>query len=145
MRREGRLHCDTETLRAVIANRFDITSRFTREVLRKVCLEETKRNRKLQSGQRLILQRAVRLVQEESRGLSIAARRHLQTALELSPRLAATYRAKIRLQTIWDRSAANSDLLLEQLEDWCNRAESSGIEALQEFALQMRGYRLIEN
>ena len=144
IRREGRLHCDTETLRAVIANRFDITSRFTREVLRKVCREETKRNRKLQSGQRLILQRAVGLVQRESRGLNIAARRHLQTALELSPRLAATYQAKIRLQAIWGRSTANSDLLLQQLEDWCNRAESSGIEALREFAFQLRGYRLIE-
>jgi len=145
IRREGRLHCDTETLRAVIANRFDITSRFTREVLRKVCQEETKRNRKLQSGQRRLLQRAVGLVQEESRGLSMAARRHLQTALELSPRLAAAYRAKIRLQAIWGRSTANSDLLLQQLEDWCNRAESSGIEALREFAFQLRGYRLIEN
>jgi stearoyl-CoA desaturase (delta-9 desaturase) len=144
IQREGRLHCDTETLRAVIANRFDITSRFTREVLRKVCREETKRNRKLESGQRLILQRAVGLVQEESRGLNTAARRRLQTALELSPRLAATYRAKIRLQAIWDRSTANSDLLLQQLEDWCNRAENSGIEALREFAFQLRGYRLIE-
>ena len=75
----------------------------------------------------------------------MAAQRHLQTALELSPRLAATYRAKIRLQAIWDRSTANSDLLLQQLEDWCNRAESSGIEALREFAFQLRGYRLIEN
>ena len=96
----------------MIANRFDITSRFTREVLRKVCREETKRDRKLQSGQRLILQRAVRLVQQESRGLNMAAQRYLQTALALSPRLAATYRAKIRLQAIWDRSTANSDLLL---------------------------------
>ena len=104
-----------------------------------------KRNRKLQSSQRLILQRAVGLVQEESRGLNIAARRHLQTALELSPRLEVTYRAKIRLQAIWSRSTANSDLLLQQLEDWCNRAESSGIEALREISFQLRGYRLIDD
>jgi stearoyl-CoA desaturase (delta-9 desaturase) len=144
-RREGRLRCDTETLRAVVANRFDITSRFTREVLQKVCREETTRDQNLQSNQRLILQKAVKLVQQESRGLNTVARRHLQTALALSPRLAASYRAKVRLQAIWSRSNASSDSPLQQLEDWCNRAESSGIEALREFALQLRGYRLIEN
>jgi stearoyl-CoA desaturase (delta-9 desaturase) len=143
--RKGNIRCDTETLRAVIINRFDITSRFTREVLQKVCLEETKCNQKLQSSQRLILQRAVKLVQQESRGLNTVARHHLQTALALSPRLAASYRAKIKLQAIWSRSTANKDLLLQQLEDWCNKAEGSGIEALREFALQLRGYCLVES
>nr|ADI22157.1 fatty-acid desaturase [uncultured gamma proteobacterium HF0200_24F15] len=145
VRQNYKTRCDEETLRAVITNRFDITSRFTREVFRKVCHEETKRDGKLRSSQRAILQQAIKLVQQESRGLNTTARRHLQTALALSPRVATTYGAKIRLQEIWCRSTNNRDSLLQQLEDWCIHAENSGIEALREFARQLRSYQLIEN
>jgi len=144
MQREGRSNCDIETLRAVLASRFDITSRFTKEVLQTVCREETQRGTIRKSKQRAVLNNAIKLVRKESRGLNAAARRHLHTALELSPRLAASYAAKRRLQDIWGRSSVNSDGLVQQLEEWCNSAENSGIEALRKFSIQLRGYRLID-
>ena len=141
----GKRHCDSETLRAVIANRFDVTSRFTRQVIKKVCQEETKRLKTLKSSQQRVMRSAIKLVEQESRGLNISARSHLQIALSASPSLAISYRAKLGLQEIWNRSTNNSELLLQQLEEWCNQAESSGIEALKEFARQLRGYRLVEH
>jgi len=141
----GKRHCDSETLRAVIANRFDVTSRFTRQVIKKVCQEETRRLKALKSSQQGVIRSAIKLVEQESRGLNISARSHLQVALSASPSLAISYRAKLGLQDIWSRSSCNSELLLQQLEEWCNQAESSGIEALKEFAHQLRGYRLVEN
>lgn len=143
---QGKVRCDTETVRAVIANRFEISSRFTREVLQKVCREEIKTYaQQVRSGHRIMLRQAVKLAKQESRGLNYVAQKRLQTALAISPRLATSYRAKLRLEKIWDRSTTNNDSLLQQLEDWCIYAESSGIEALREFARRLRGYQLIEN
>ena len=140
----GKTRCDSETLHAVITNRFEVTSRFTREVLKKVCRDETKRLKVLKSSQLDVMRHAIKSVQRESRGLNKNARRHLQAALSMSPALASSYKAKLALQQIWSRSTANSEPLLQQLEEWCYQAESSGIEALKEFANQLRGYRLKE-
>ena len=143
--RKGRTRCDIETLRAVFANRFDIMSRYTREVLKKVCDDEKKRLKFVQSPQFNIMRRAIKLVQKESRGLNVNGKRHLHAALSLSPKLTISYNAKLALQELWDRSSTNSESLLQQLEEWCNQAECSGIEALEEFALRLKGYRLVDS
>ena len=36
--------------------------------------------------------------------------------------------------------AASKEQLVKQLEDWCRRAEQSGVGALREFALTLRRY-----
>jgi stearoyl-CoA desaturase (delta-9 desaturase) len=38
------------------------------------------------------------------------------------------------------RSSASREQLVQQLEDWCKRAEESGIQALQQFSRQLRSY-----
>jgi stearoyl-CoA desaturase (delta-9 desaturase) len=44
------------------------------------------------------------------------------------------------LATTWERSNATADQLIAHLQDWCKRAEDSGVTALQELALRMRRY-----
>jgi stearoyl-CoA desaturase (Delta-9 desaturase) len=44
------------------------------------------------------------------------------------------------LSAIWERSNASREQLLSQLQDWCRRAEQSGINALEEFSLRLRRY-----
>ncbi|MEK7842850.1 MAG: acyl-CoA desaturase, partial [Pseudomonadota bacterium] len=44
------------------------------------------------------------------------------------------------LMSVWQRSAATKDELVRQLEDWCRRAEESGIEVLQNFSRRLRCY-----
>jgi stearoyl-CoA desaturase (delta-9 desaturase) len=46
------------------------------------------------------------------------------------------------LTTLWQRSTANKEQLVRQLEDWCHRAEASGIIALRDFSLRLRRYQL---
>jgi stearoyl-CoA desaturase (delta-9 desaturase) len=46
------------------------------------------------------------------------------------------------LSSIWERSAATKDELLKQLEDWCRRAEESGIEWLENFSRRLRCYAM---
>ena len=60
----------------------------------------------------------------------VSSRRELRTFIELRNELSA----------IWERSSASREQLLTQLQDWCHRAEQSGIKALQEFASRLRRY-----
>jgi stearoyl-CoA desaturase (delta-9 desaturase) len=43
---------------------------------------------------------------------------------------------------LWDRSSASKEQLLRQLQDWCRRAEASGIAPLVDFSHRLRSYAL---
>ena len=44
------------------------------------------------------------------------------------------------LSSLWERSTESSEQLLKRLQDWCRRAETSGIIPLQEFSKRLRCY-----
>ena len=44
------------------------------------------------------------------------------------------------LAALWERSSVPREQLVRQLQDWCHRAETSGIRALAEFSQQLRSY-----
>ena len=44
------------------------------------------------------------------------------------------------LTGLWQRSSATKEQLVGQLEDWCRRAERSGIAPLQDFSRTLRSY-----
>ena len=44
------------------------------------------------------------------------------------------------LAALWDRSTESSEQLLARLQDWCHRAEASGIAPLAQFSLQLKRY-----
>jgi len=44
------------------------------------------------------------------------------------------------LKTLWERSAASKEQLVRRLQDWCQRAEASGIRPLVEFSQRLRCY-----
>ena len=131
-------HFDLNTAKALINNRFQVMSNFAGEVLNHVHAQELKR-----LGQnpkhRLLLKRARSLMRRESSLLSEPSKVQLRRALDLSPALDSAYAMKQRLQSIW-ASSNNLDGLLQALEDWCHAAESSGIEALQEFSSRLKRY-----
>ena len=60
--------------------------------------------------------------------------------LKASTRLATVYTMRDELASVWQRSTASKEQLVHQLEDWCKRAEASGIEALQTFSRRLRSY-----
>ena len=44
------------------------------------------------------------------------------------------------LASLWERSTLSVEQLVQLLEDWCRRAEASGIAALRELSLRARSY-----
>ena len=54
--------------------------------------------------------------------------------------LKTVYSMRQELDALWSRSNATREQLVRQLEDWCHRAEASGIAPLQEFSRRLRRY-----
>jgi stearoyl-CoA desaturase (delta-9 desaturase) len=44
------------------------------------------------------------------------------------------------LMALWERSTASKEQLVHRLQDWCRRAEASGIPPLVEFSRRLRCY-----
>ena len=52
------------------------------------------------------------------------------------------YTMREDLVALWARSNASREQLIKELQNWCHRAETSGVRQLQEFSLHLRSYSL---
>jgi stearoyl-CoA desaturase (delta-9 desaturase) len=64
----------------------------------------------------------------------------LGLVIRSSYKLKTAYTLRQELIAIWHRSTETKEQMVKDLEDWCGRAESSGIEALQLFSKRLRCY-----
>ncbi|HWM41576.1 MAG TPA: transposase, partial [Burkholderiales bacterium] len=64
----------------------------------------------------------------------------LAEVLKNSRALTTAVAMRHELAALWERSSASKEQLLRQLQDWCRRAEASGIAALAEFSQRLRSY-----
>jgi len=85
---------------------------------------------------------AKRALHKDAADLHAADKATLDRVLSSNPVLAKLYAMRQELAALWDRSTATSEQLLKDLQDWCARAEASGIRALEEFSLRLRSYAL---
>jgi stearoyl-CoA desaturase (Delta-9 desaturase) len=138
-REEGKLHIDLDTVRAVIANRFRVMSHYYKKVIKPVlkleqlCALQEEEDKK-------ILQRAGKLLRLEDTLLTQKARIKLENLLAARERLRVVYFYKQSLQNVWLKTASSQKELIEALQQWCQQAEASGLDALKQFAKQLKGY-----
>jgi stearoyl-CoA desaturase (delta-9 desaturase) len=76
----------------------------------------------------------------DSKTLQEHEREKLIQVLSNAKTLDKVYTMREELAEIWQRSAASTEELVRQLEDWCKRAEESGIEVLRVFSQRLRCY-----
>jgi stearoyl-CoA desaturase (delta-9 desaturase) len=130
---------DLETLRAVITHRYDVMARFARSLKRTISEEhDILRCRAPQDA------RALRDVEHLLHGgdetLHQADQVKLAAVLEKSRTLQTIYSMRRELMTLWERSTAPGEQLVNRLQDWCRRAEASGIRPLVELSQRLRSY-----
>jgi stearoyl-CoA desaturase (Delta-9 desaturase) len=130
---------DLDTLSAVINGRFHVMADYARQVIHQVHRDEVKNAgtaaRGLLKPTRSLLVREARLMDARQRAL-------LAIGLQHSAALAVVYDFRQQLQQIFSERTATSERLLAQLQEWCRRAEATGIAALEEFAASLRCYTL---
>jgi stearoyl-CoA desaturase (Delta-9 desaturase) len=131
---------DLETLHAVISNRYDVLSRYAKS-FRRTYAEELKRLRQWSPRDAEVLRSLKRaLLRGQEAAGSEGAR--LAEALKNSRALATAVAMRQELAALWERSSASKEQLLRQLQDWCRRAEASGVAPLVDFSQRLRSYAL---
>jgi stearoyl-CoA desaturase (delta-9 desaturase) len=137
-----RIRCDADTLAAVITHRYDVLAKFARS-LRRTAVEEI-RSLRASAIPGLKDSRALDAVkhwlQRDARESPEGERAVLEHALHSSTVLSTIYAMRQDLTALWSRSTASKEQLAIQSEDWCGRAEQSGIGALREFSRTLRRY-----
>jgi stearoyl-CoA desaturase (Delta-9 desaturase) len=131
---------DVATLDAVIAHRYDVLWRYGK-LLRVTWRQELdKLKAHAPAMPNLDLSTLRHWLQRDADEVPETVRPALSELLSSNPALQTTYRMRQELAALWQRSTASKEQLVHQLQDWCARAEQSGVAPLREFALRLRCY-----
>ncbi|HEV7814535.1 MAG TPA: fatty acid desaturase [Janthinobacterium sp.] len=135
----GKLEADFDTLQSVIANRYDVMSKYAKSIKHawKEEMEHLKDKAQLEAR---FLKSSRKLLQREPGKLAVPQQQQLSELFQHSKALETMHHMRVELGVIWERSHFTRDQLLHQLQDWCARAEASGIKSLQDFSLRLRSY-----
>ncbi|MDH3318111.1 MAG: fatty acid desaturase [Betaproteobacteria bacterium] len=130
---------DPQTLQAVITNRYDVLAKYARS-LWQTYTEEVRLLQRSRPRDAAALETVKPLLDRDEKILDEAERRRLAETLPKSRALETVYAMRHELSALWGRSLASRDELVAQLQDWCQRAEASGIRSLAEFSQRLRCY-----
>jgi len=135
----GKLEADLETLQSVIANRYDVMAKYAKSI-KLAFKEEVEHLKDKAQLEKRFLKSSRKLMQREPGKLMAQQQQQLVELFQHSKALETMHQMRVELGVIWERSHFTREQLLHKLQDWCERAEASGIKSLQEFSLRLRSY-----
>ncbi|HEX3378902.1 MAG TPA: acyl-CoA desaturase [Paraburkholderia sp.] len=136
----GKLVLDQDTLQAVLANRYEVMARYAKAIKR-AYRQELAHLKEVGAREKYQVMRGARSwFHKEEAGLNEPQKLQLPQIFANSQKLKTYIDMRNELAAMWERSNASREQLLVQLQDWCHRAEQSGIKALQDFAMRLRRY-----
>lgn len=136
---KDKMVADLDTLQSVIANRYDVMAKYANSV-RHAFHEEFEHLKHKAELEARFLKSSRKLMQREPAKLEQSQKQQLVELFQHSKALETMHQMRVELGAIWERSHSTRDQLLQQLQDWCARAEASGIKSLQDFSLRLRSY-----
>ncbi|MCX5590861.1 DesA family fatty acid desaturase [Alcaligenes endophyticus] len=133
-----------ETLQGVITHRYEILARYS-DIIRHAATEEIDRlklkiDRNTPNCSWSLLERCQDWIGRGDEVLKPEERAELESVASGDSRLSIIVRMQRELAGIWESSSASSEQLLADLQAWCQRAQQSGIDSLEQFALRLRRY-----
>jgi stearoyl-CoA desaturase (delta-9 desaturase) len=135
----GKLVADFETLQSVIANRYDVMAKFAKS-LKRTWHDELEHLAQKSKVEAKLLKSSRKLLRRAPDTLESAYTQQLSELFMHSKALQTIHEMRTELAILWGRSHFTREQLLQQLQDWCARAEASGIQALRDFSLRLRSY-----
>ncbi len=127
---------DEQTLEALIQNRFELMAGYAK-VMRQAFKSEVS-DLKARHADATVIRAAKSWLHRDAEKIPAAVAPQLALARAASPVLDKMVVMREELRQMWlNRSHTREQLTLE-LQAWCQRAEASGIAALQEFSLKLR-------
>ncbi len=130
---------DPDNLQAIIRCRYDVLAQYAQS-LKRTYAEELRKLRRRSPQEARALKSVEPWLDRDDKMLHDAERARLAQVLPKSQPLQTMYAMRRELATVWGRSTASREQLVRQLQDWCRRAEASGIQALADFSQRLRSY-----
>jgi stearoyl-CoA desaturase (delta-9 desaturase) len=135
-----RTEVDELTLQAVIANRYELMARYAKGVRATLRAEIARAAAQGALGKQAALRAAKRWIGIERDMLCERSRALVDTAASASPALDKLLHMREELKAVWEQTHLSAEQLRQQLQDWCLRAEQSGVAALRDLSLRLRRY-----
>jgi stearoyl-CoA desaturase (delta-9 desaturase) len=136
---KNKTQCDLDTLQAVISHRYEVLAKYSMS-LKSAFATELEHLKETIAHYEIDNSTFKRWLLADSKTLEDHEREKLTQVLRNTKTLDTIYTMREELVAIWQRSTASKDELVKQLEDWCRRAEESGIEVLRTFSQRLRYY-----
>jgi stearoyl-CoA desaturase (Delta-9 desaturase) len=130
---------DAETLQSVIANRYDVLAKYAKSI-KATYSEELAKLRQMAPQDAAVLRRLKRWITRDEKAVPAREKAELEQVLARTGALRTVYAMRRELEAVWERSNASREQLIRQLQDWCSRAEASGVRQLVEFSQRLRCY-----
>ncbi len=130
-----------DTLQTIITNRYAVAAQYARQLKSEYAseIERLLKSAKLPDFHGIHLPRKMKIwLKQDAKDTPECDRVALDTLLAHSDKLHTIYTMRQELGRLGERSSRSRDELLHDLQDWCTRAEASGIRALREFSLGLR-------
>jgi stearoyl-CoA desaturase (delta-9 desaturase) len=132
--------CDADTLHAVMANRYEVMAKYAQSLKKTYREEIAQLKLRMPDLGKIDLKRVKHWLHVDATVLSTQEKSDLGLVMRASQKLSIAYTLRQDLIAIWQRSSATKEQMVKDLEDWCRRAETCGIEALQQFSTRLRSY-----
>ena len=133
----AKAHCDLATVQAVVTHRYEVVAKYAKSLRRTCALEMRSLRARAVRIDRATLKRWLHI---DAHALPTTERARMNEVLSKSNVLHTIYTMRQELAALWQRSSASKEQLVNHLEDWCRRADESGIVGLQEFSRRLRCY-----
>lgn len=129
---------DAKTLEAIVANRYELMAGYAREVRRACKVELVRLKASGQEAAANQLKRVRPWVHRDAAQMPVGMEQQVQQVCDANPQLSKLLAMREELRALWTRTNVSAEQLVLDLQAWCQRAEASGIAALQEFSLKVR-------
>jgi stearoyl-CoA desaturase (Delta-9 desaturase) len=140
----AKLNADFETLQSVITHRYAVLTSYAGSLKQAYVAEVAHLRDRARRGELTPEVPSFRRLRQwfhtDAHALPETDRKHLATTLEQSRVLSTIYAMRQELAGLWERSNDSREQLLARLQDWCHRAEASGIAPLEKFSRRLRSY-----
>lgn len=131
---------DSKTLEALIANRYELMAKYGRHIKEACKLELDRLKAQGQKGSHhwSSFKTASRWMHRDAERIPADVHSQIHAVRSQAPVLDQLLSMREELRQLWTRTNVSGEQLVQDLQAWCRKAEASGIEALREFAHQLR-------
>ncbi len=127
------------TLEALIAHRYEIMANYAKQ-MRAACGDEMQAL-KAKGADLQAIKTAKRWLHRDEARIPAKAQAALQQVRSEHPVLDKMAAMRDELQDFWGNTSLSREQLIANLQEWCQKAEASGIEALKQISVQVKSAR----